>query len=80
MKKNYEGRAWKLYDQGLNDVDIAEACGVSKDTIRGWRHRNNLPTNMPVYKKRPLTKLEHDELEARKRGMSYGTYMNSKRR
>jgi len=35
----------RLYDQGLNDYEIAERLGVRYETIRSWRYRNGLKNN-----------------------------------
>ena len=34
----------RLYEQGLNDREIAEKCGVSLWSIFSWRKRRNLPS------------------------------------
>lgn len=34
-----------LYDQGLCDGDIAEACGVVGSTIARWRKKHGLPSH-----------------------------------
>ena len=34
-----------LYDQGLNDCQIAAECGVSTTTVLRWRVARNLPSN-----------------------------------
>ena len=35
-------RAWELYNEGLCDHDMAEALGVSKNTVANWRNQNDL--------------------------------------
>lgn len=35
----------QLYDQGLNDHQIAERLGTSPGGIYAWRYRNRLPAN-----------------------------------
>ena len=35
-------RAWELYNLGLCDHDMAEALGVSKNTVANWRNQNDL--------------------------------------
>lgn len=35
----------KLYNKGLNDRQIAEQVSLTKGGIKGWRDRNNLPSN-----------------------------------
>ena len=37
----------RLYDEGLNDLEIAERAGRAKTTIRRWRLRKRLPPNAP---------------------------------
>lgn len=37
--------AEKLYEDGLNDREIGNACGVSKSLVRRWRIKNDLPAN-----------------------------------
>ena len=34
--------AAELYNAGAIDIEIAEACGVSRQTICNWRNRNGL--------------------------------------
>ena len=34
-----------LYDEGLNDTQIAEKMGVSRGAIYNWRQREGLPAN-----------------------------------
>jgi uncharacterized protein YjcR len=41
-KFNWE-RAKKLYDQGMNDVEIGSAIGCSSATVYFWRTKNGLP-------------------------------------
>lgn len=38
-------KAEKLYDGGLNDAQIAKACGVTSETIRYWRGKTERPAN-----------------------------------
>ena len=38
-------RLEELYNEGLNDKEIAEKTGVSKIAVCRWRHRNKLPHN-----------------------------------
>ena len=42
-----EERRFKLWLQGLMDVEIAEKLGLSDSCIRGWRERRGLPANRP---------------------------------
>ena len=37
-----ELRAMQLYNDGLCDLDMAEALGVSRNTVADWRKRNDL--------------------------------------
>lgn len=71
-------KARRLYDKGYADQQIADACDVSRDTVREWRKRNNLTGHKTPYKpkskkKRKLT-LTEMAVEARKHGMTYGQY------
>ena len=47
-----EERRFKLWLQGLSDVEIARKLGLSKEAIRGWRKRRGLPANHPNRKMR----------------------------
>lgn len=38
-------QARQLYDQGMNDHEIAEKLGVSPKGVYHWRYRNRLPAN-----------------------------------
>ena len=75
------GRCWdanharKLYDKGRTDVEIAAACGISAETVRKWRLRNNLPVNTADKKKSQRSSLAQVVAEARAKGMTYGQYM-----
>jgi hypothetical protein len=41
-----EAKAQRLYNDGLNDVEIAEACGgVRHQDISRWRREQGLPSN-----------------------------------
>lgn len=35
----------RLYDQGLNDGEIAWRTGCARSAINAWRNRNGLPPN-----------------------------------
>ena len=37
--------AERLYDNGLNDTEIGELCGVCKTTVRSWRRRTGRASN-----------------------------------
>ena len=39
-------KAWKLYKQGLSDLNIAVRLGVSKGDVYRWRRLNGLTSNM----------------------------------
>lgn len=47
-------RRLELYRMGMNDVEISETLKVPVTTIRGWRHRINLPANKR--RRKPLSK------------------------
>lgn len=38
--------ATKMYDDGMNDSAIGAVCGTSRSTIRAWRIKNDLPSNV----------------------------------
>lgn len=38
-------KAAKLYDKGASDLQIATACGVSKQTVLTWRQRTGRPSH-----------------------------------
>lgn len=38
-------RARELYDQGMNDCEIARAIGTNAPNVRGWRKRSELKAN-----------------------------------
>lgn len=38
-------RRLELYNQGLNDVEIGRAVGLSSNGVRSWRLREDLPAN-----------------------------------
>ena len=45
-RKFDETVAFQLYEDGLNDREIAAKLGVSKYTIFNWRHENDYPPNV----------------------------------
>ena len=45
MSQEVEAKVKQLYGQGYSDPSIALAVGVTRDTIRYWRLRNDLPPN-----------------------------------
>ena len=70
-------RAEELYKQGWCDQQIADECGVSKDTVRLWRKRNDLVGHKaPVKpkKKKHVSNIAAINAEAREHHMSYGQY------
>lgn len=38
----------RLYDEGLNDAEIARRQGVCRYSVRQWRHRKGLPAYIPA--------------------------------
>lgn len=38
-----ETKLLELYNQGLNDSDIARACDISRYSVRIWRNKRGLP-------------------------------------
>lgn len=40
-----DGRGMELYQQGLSDLEIAEAFGLTRRTVRDWRERRGLKAN-----------------------------------
>ncbi|WP_327751686.1 helix-turn-helix domain-containing protein [Sphingobium sp. SJ10-10] len=46
MRTTMEDRR-SLYEQGLNDCQIARRIGVDKSAVRQWRKRNGLAPNLP---------------------------------
>lgn len=80
-----ERTAWDCYKAGKTDAEIAQACGVHKNTVANWRRRNTLHANTPQKKQkeeqaarkkkeRVLTPLEQDAKAAREAGLTYGQY------
>lgn len=41
----FEGKFRPLYEQGLNDAEIAERLSCSGASVGKWRNRNGLPVN-----------------------------------
>ena len=77
--------AWDCYKAGKTDAEIAQACGVHKNTVANWRRRNTLHANTPQKKQkeeqaarkkkeRVLSPLEQDAKAAREAGLTYGQY------
>lgn len=74
-KKIDEAKCWSLYNAGKTDLEIATECGLHINTVNSWRKRNGLPVNRgAARRRRKLTQLEKDAIEARKAGMTYGQY------
>lgn len=48
----------RLYTAGASDFEIADAIGVSKHSVKNWRHRNGLPSNQKTGRPK---KEEHHE-------------------
>lgn len=69
-------KAMELYQQGYSDQKIADAVGVTKGTIMGWRQKEGLPPNTGTTKDKNHRKsqLAIDAEEARKAGMNYGAW------
>jgi len=40
-----QDRRLRLYEKGLDDREMAEVLGLSKNTIGTWRKKNDLPRN-----------------------------------
>ena len=74
--------AKRMYDLGYCDQQIADECGVSRDSVREWRRRNDLAGHSTPYQrkeeKRKSTLVEM-AMEAKAHGMSYGEYMVARR-
>lgn len=47
-----EVRARQLYEEGKNDIDIADMVGASVGAITAWRHRNHLKSKNPPLRKK----------------------------
>lgn len=47
------GEARRLYEQGLNDLEIARRLGRCHDTIRCWRRAEGLPNRWRERKRKP---------------------------
>lgn len=75
--------ARSLYNAGYCDQQIADYCGVSRDSVREWRRRNALPGHGTPYKEKEEEKrkstLVELAAEARAHGMTYGQYMVARR-
>ena len=48
--KNLYAQIEKLYEEGLNDREIAEELRCSKTTVRRWRQRNNAPSQTEAHR------------------------------
>ena len=75
-------KARELYDAGYCDQQIADACDVSRESVRVWRRKNGLEGHKPPRKeheKRRASTLAEMAAEAKAHGMSYGQYMVERR-
>lgn len=80
-----EVKARKLYDMGYSDQQIANCCDVDFWVIKKWRVLNGLKghthrAKIVEEKPKPVQTLAEVAVEARKHGMSYGQYVDAKRR
>lgn len=66
IKKKEHKKRLKYYNKGLNDFEIGEKVGLSKEGIYNWRKRNDLPSN---YKKN-LDKNYEKRLELYNEGLN----------
>lgn len=73
-KKLDANLAGQLYSENAGDSAIAEACGVTVETIRNWRKRCGLPANYEPKNEEHLTQLEKDAIAAHRMGLTYGQY------
>jgi hypothetical protein len=78
-------RALKLYEAGFSDNEIANMLDVDFWAIKKWRMLNGLKGNkhrakIVEEKPKPVQTLAEVAAEARKHGMSYGQYVDAKRR
>lgn len=73
--------AMELYDEGLNDPQIAEEMGVSKGTVFNWRKSIGLDPHCKANGKKPQSHSNpsKDAFEAHKLGMTYGQYKATQR-
>ena len=53
----FDGKIKPLYEQGLNDAEIAERVGCSSATVADWRKRNGLPARRDLNRKEADRKL-----------------------
>lgn len=78
-------RALKLYEAGFSDNEIANILDVDFWAIKKWRMVNGLKghthrAKIVEEKPKPVQTLAEVAVEARKHGMSYGQYVDAKRR
>ena len=66
-RKLDELRAMELYREGLCDLDISEALGVSKQTVCKWRKMMRLPPNLQP--KRRTTLRDEDAMALYEEGL-----------
>jgi len=45
LTKSEHNRRMELYKKGMDDSEISKELGLSRECIRKWRERNNLPPN-----------------------------------
>lgn len=75
-------KARELYDKGYCDQQIADDCGVSRESVRMWRIKNGLEGHKSPpreKKKKKESTLVTMAMEASAHGMSYGEYMVARR-
>lgn len=80
-----EVQARKLYDMGYCDQQIADHCDVDFWVIRKWRVLNGLAghkrrAKIEEPKPKHVPTLSELAAEAKAHGMSYGHYIDAKRR
>ena len=56
-----ELRAMELYNDGMNDLEMAECLGVSATTVTQWRGRMRLGPNRKKREKKPEDKTRQDK-------------------
>lgn len=65
MEVNYHNREWlveKYWDEGLEQNEIADICGVDDSTISTWMRKNDIPTIFSEWvSKEELENLYHDK-------------------
>jgi len=61
LSKKEERKRLKLYNQGLNDVEMAAELNVGRHAVRGWRKRRGLPANVGPGETGSIPEEEHKE-------------------